>query len=72
VKAHYFIPLIGFVIPTVVIGYGFVIPNSCIAGWNPQSVGFASTVFGACATYFAGIRIVLRDRAKKEKGHAPT
>ena len=71
-KAHYFLPVIGFVVPTVVIGYGFVIPNSCIAGWNSQSVGFASTVLGACVTYCAGIRLVLRDRAKKENGHAPT
>jgi SAM-dependent methyltransferase len=29
-----YLPLAGFVIPTVVIGYGFVIPRSCIAGVN--------------------------------------
>lgn len=71
-KTTYFIPLLGFVVPTAIIGYGFVIPNSCIAGWNAQSVGFATTILGACATYWAGIGLVLRDRRSEEKGHAPT
>jgi len=52
-----FIPLAGFVVPTVVIGYGFVIPRSCIAGWNELTVGFATTVLGACLTYVAGVRM---------------
>ena len=59
-KLRHFYPLIGFVVPTVVIGYGFVIPRSCIAGVNPLSVGFASTIAGACLTYFFGPRAVLR------------
>ena len=71
-KTTYFIPLLGSVVPTVIIGYGFVIPNSCIAGWNAQSVGFAATILGACATYWAGIGLVLRDSRSEEKGHAPT
>ncbi len=70
-KTVYFIPLLGFVVPTVIIGYGVVIPNSCIAGWNAQSIGFATTILGACATYYAGIGLVLRDRGRGEKGHAP-
>jgi ABC-type Fe3+ transport system permease subunit len=61
VKARYFIPLAGFVVPTLVIGYGFVIPQSCIAGWNELTLGFAATVVGAVATYLAGIGVVLRD-----------
>jgi hypothetical protein len=48
VKLSHFYPLLGFVIPTLVIAYGFVIPKSCIAGWNAQSLGFASTLLGAC------------------------
>jgi ubiquinone/menaquinone biosynthesis C-methylase UbiE len=36
-KASYFQPLLGFVIPTVLIGYGIVIPRSCIAGVNQLS-----------------------------------
>lgn len=31
------IPLIGLVVPTLVIGCGFVIPNSAIAGVNELS-----------------------------------
>jgi hypothetical protein len=54
-----FVPLIGFVLPTVVIGFGVVIPRSCIAGVNELTVGFAATVLGAVFTYVAGIRMAL-------------
>jgi hypothetical protein len=37
------VPLIGVVLPTLVIGYGFVIPNSVIAGVNELSIGFGTT-----------------------------
>ncbi len=60
-KIRHFYPLIGFIIPTVVIGYGIVIPRSCIAGINDLTIGFASTVLGACATYWFGLRAVFRD-----------
>lgn len=50
------LPLIGFVVPTVVIGYGVVIPRSCIAGVNELSVGFGMTVVSACVTYVLGLR----------------
>ncbi|HSQ01460.1 MAG TPA: hypothetical protein VL049_29920 [Candidatus Dormibacteraeota bacterium] len=60
-KAKYFLPLGGFVLPTLVIGFGVVIPRSCIAGVNDLTVGFAATVLGACATYYAGVRAVRRD-----------
>ncbi len=59
---RHLIPLIGFVVPTVIIGYGFVIPRSCIAGVNELTIGFATTIAGACATYIMGIRNALRDR----------
>jgi SAM-dependent methyltransferase len=55
-KMRYYLPLVGFILPTLAIGYGLVIPRSCIAGVNELSVGFGSTVFGAMLTYFAGIR----------------
>lgn len=60
-ELRHFVPLAGFVVPTVLIGYGVVIPRSCIAGLNELTIGFATTVIGACATYWAGLRIVLRD-----------
>ena len=60
-KFKYIVPLLAFVIPTLVIGFGFVIPNSPIAGFNELTVGFATTVLGACLTYVAGIQLVMRD-----------
>jgi hypothetical protein len=50
------VPLLGFVVPTVAIGYGVVIPRSCIAGVNELTIGFATTVLGACVTYVLGVR----------------
>lgn len=54
-------PLAGFVLPTVIIGYGVVIPRSCIAGVNELTIGFATTIVGACVTYVAGVRAALRE-----------
>jgi hypothetical protein len=54
------LPLLSFVVPTLVMGYGVVIPRSCIAGVNALSVGFGTTVLGACISYFAGMRAALR------------
>lgn len=53
---RHYLPLVGFAVPTLIIGYGFVIPRSCIAGVNELTIGFATTVAGACLTYVAGIR----------------
>ena len=61
-KLCYLVPLIGFVVPTVGIGYGIVIPKSCIAGVNDLTVGFAASILGACVTYVLGVRLVIRDR----------
>ncbi len=57
IRARRYVPLAGFVIPTVVIGYGFVIPRSCIAGVNELTIGFATTILGAILTYVAGLRM---------------
>ena len=61
-KRSYFTPLIWFIVPTLLIGYGIVIPGSCIAGVNQLSVGFASSLLGACGAYWLGMRTVLADR----------
>ncbi len=55
-RLHHYLPLLGFAVPTLVIGYGIVIPGSCIAGVNALSVGFGTTVLGACLAYVAGLR----------------
>ena len=59
-RVRHYIPLIGFVLPTLVIGYGFVIPKSCIHGVNALSIGFGTTVLGAAFTYVAGVRSASR------------
>jgi hypothetical protein len=64
VKLRYLTPLLGFVAPTVAIGYGVVIPRSCIAGVNELTIGFATTVIGACVTYLLGVRAVIQDRGR--------
>ena len=63
-KLRYLTPLLGFVAPTVAIGYGVVIPRSCIAGVNELTIGFATTVIGACVTYLLGVRAVIQDRGR--------
>ena len=61
-RLRYWLPLVGFVVPTVLIGYGIVIPRSCIAGINELTIGFAITIVGASVTYVAGVRSALRER----------
>lgn len=60
-SVRHFVPLVGFVVPTVVIGYGFVIPGSCIAGVNELTVGFGSAIAGACISYWLGLRSLVRE-----------
>ena len=55
-----YVPLLGYVIPTLVIGYGFVIPRSCIAGVNELTIGFGGAVLGACVTYVIGVAAATR------------
>lgn len=50
-------PLLAHVVPTLLIGYGLVIPNSPIAGLNQYTIGFAFTVAGFVPVYLAGVRI---------------
>ena len=39
------VPLAGFVVPSVAIGYGVVIPRSCITGWNEHTLGRSRVAF---------------------------
>jgi len=55
------LPLVMFAVPTVITAYGFVIPRSCIHGFNGLTFGFAATVLGACLTYAAGIRAARKE-----------
>jgi hypothetical protein len=39
-KVRHFYPLLGFAVPSLIIGYGFVIPRSCFAGAQPRQSWF--------------------------------
>lgn len=67
VQPRHFFPLAGFVLVTVVIGYGVVIPGTCVAGVNELSLGFASAIAGACITYWMGLRSLVRDRSRSHE-----
>jgi hypothetical protein len=60
-KPRYFAPLVGFIVPSLLIGFGVVIPGSCIAGVNDLTIGFATSLLGASGAYLLGIRSVLSD-----------
>ena len=60
IRPGHLVPLVGFLAPTALIGYGIVIPRSCIAGLNELSAGFAATLLGAAVTYLLGLRVALR------------
>ncbi len=64
-KVRYWTPLLGFVLPSAIMGFGFVMPRNGAGGVNELSVGFATTILGACITYAMGIRAVLRDRDRR-------
>lgn len=57
-RIRYSYPLVGFVVPTAVLGWVVVIPKSCGAG--VASVGFGLALLGACVAYWQGIRVALR------------
>ena len=63
VRLKHFYPPMAFLVPTIVIGYGFVIPRSPIAGINQFTIGFGSALLGATIAYWQGVRFALRRHA---------
>ncbi|HTJ40592.1 MAG TPA: hypothetical protein VL463_00805 [Kofleriaceae bacterium] len=59
-RPSHFVPLIGFLVPTVAIGYGVVIPRNGIGGVNELTVGFGATLVAATITYVIGVLAALR------------
>lgn len=59
-RATHFLPLAGFVVPSLVIGYGLVLPGAGLSGVNEVTLGFATTLLGASLTYLAGVLLALR------------
>ncbi len=64
---RHFVPRIGFVVPTAIMGYGVMIPQSCIAGVNELTLGFSGSIVGACVTYWLGLRALLRERGRSDE-----
>jgi len=60
VRPHHFLPLVGFLLPTAVVGYGIVLPRSCAAGVNELTIGFGATLIGVAITYAIGVVAALR------------
>lgn len=61
-----YLPLLLHLIPTLGIGYFIVIPQSCIAGVNELTIGFAAANLGFVLAYVGGVRFAL----KKAGAHA--
>ena len=52
-----YLPLALHLIPTLGIGYLIVIPQSCIAGVNELTIGFAAANVGFVLSYVAGLHL---------------
>ena len=59
-RLSHLLPLVGFVIPSLVIGYGVVLPRAGLGGVNELTIGFATTLIGASITYVIGVVLALR------------
>jgi hypothetical protein len=60
-RARDLIPLVAYVVPTVAIGYGVVLPRNGITGANEITLGFAGAIAGACVTYVVGVIAARRE-----------
>lgn len=59
-KFKYLAPIIGWVVPTIVIS---LIMFKLDAPLTPtQNIGFAALLISACITYVVGIQLVLKDK----------
>lgn len=52
--------LLTHIVPTIVIGFGFVIPGSCIDGINEHTLGFISSIVGYVPTFYFGVYLARR------------
>lgn len=58
-----YLPLALHLIPTLGIGYFIVIPQSCIAGVNELTIGFAAANLGFVLSYIGGVRLARKQGA---------
>ena len=62
--------LLSHLVPTIIIGFGFVIPGSCIDGINPYTLGFISSLVGFIPTFYFGVYLARRLALAEAKGQA--
>ena len=62
--------LLSHLVPTIIIGFGFVIPGSCIDGINQYTLGFVSSIIGYIPTFYFGAYLARR-LAFAEAGAGP-
>lgn len=62
-RASLYLPLVFHLIPTLGVGYFIVIPQSCIAGVNELTIGFAAANLGFILAYLAGVKLALKRSA---------
>ena len=60
IRPRHFLPLVGFLVPTIAIAYGIVLPRNGVTGVNELTVGFAATLLGAAVAYLIGVAVVAR------------
>lgn len=59
-KLKYLLPLITWVIPTIVVS---LVMFKLDAPLTPtQNIGFAALLISACITYVVGVKIVMKDK----------
>lgn len=64
-QALVYLPLALHLFPTLAIGYLIVIPQSCIAGMNEMTLGFAAANLGFILSYAGGVRLA-RGRRQRD------
>ena len=45
---------------SIAIGFGYVIPRSCVAGVNDLTIGFAASIVSSCVAYWVGVLVASR------------
>ena len=59
-KFNYLLPLIGWIVPTVIISVIMFKIDAPLT--RAQLIGFIALLISACATYVVGIRLVMKDK----------
>lgn len=59
-KTKYLLPLLGWLIPTIIISLIMFKYDAPLT--QSQYIGFTALLVSACITYFAGIKVVLKDK----------